>query len=79
MNETVRILTTIPADAPITIEEFCNRLGPCCPPWNLLFGPLEALECQELIKIQWDGRTMKTLQRTDLGSERAREAQQETR
>lgn len=79
MNETTRILCAISSTEPCTFGEFLNELGDDRPEWRQLFSTLESLEAQELVTIERFGGNgrIDTMQLTDLGAERAREAQRE--
>lgn len=80
MNETARILCAISSTEPSTFNEFLNDLGDKPEDraeWRALFLTLESLEEQELVTIQRTRGKIDTLILTDLGAERAREAQRE--
>lgn len=83
MNETARILCAIGSTEPSSFNEFLNALNGDKPEsrdeWRVLFLTLEALEEQELVTIERFHGRIETLILTDLGAERAREAQEQMR
>jgi len=79
LNETARILCAIGYTSPTRFNDLLTKLGQGTVhdiEWRELFEMLETLEKQELITIErYHGRgRINTLQLTDLGAERAREA-----
>jgi len=81
MNETVRILTAIPAEAPIKITALLSRLGiDSLELAHPIFTMLNTLEETELITVIRPGNgRVASVQLTALGAERAREAQETIR
>ena len=83
MNDTTRILCAIGSTEPSTFNEFLEGLNGDKPDnrdeWRVLFLTLEALEAQELVTIERVRGRIDTLILTDLGAERAREAQEQMR
>lgn len=80
MTETARILCAIGYTEPSTFNEFLRELGDDRPEYRVLFPMLKTLEKQELVIIErFHGGRIETLQLTDLGAERAREAQENNR
>ncbi len=81
MNETARILCAISSTEPCTFYEFLRGLRSSKPEtgseYRQLFLTLESLEEQEFVTIERTKGRIDTLMLTDLGAERAREAQQE--
>lgn len=84
MNETARILCAIGNTRRTpTFDGFLNALNGDKPDsrdeWRVLFLTLESLEAQELVTIERVRGRIDTLILTDLGAERAREAQEQMR
>lgn len=82
MNETARILCAISSTEPCTFGEFLDGLGDDKPTerdeWRPLFLTLDSLEEQRLVQV-WraNDQRITAMQLTELGAERAREAQRE--
>ena len=78
MNETTLILTAIKTSTEYTtLKQFSTNLGEDRPTWDTAHSILFALEFQELITIRRQNHVITGLKLTELGAERAREAQQE--
>jgi hypothetical protein len=83
MNETTRILINISSQEPSTLNEVLRGLGDDAPErgqrheWHIFFRQLESLEELGLVEITRLNGRVDTLQLTEIGAERAREALQE--
>jgi len=83
MNQTTRLLTTISSTEPISFRDLCFDLGDDRPEkgdnagWRELFESIEALEQCALVEVSRLNGRIDSLQLTDLGAERAREALRE--
>ncbi len=84
MNLTTRILVNVGSTEPTTMHELFNLMRDDLPGkgdnkgWAEFFGIIRALETSELIEVERDrDNRISTLILTDLGAERAREAQRE--
>jgi DNA-binding GntR family transcriptional regulator len=76
MNETARILCAIPEKASISIKALLDRLEENRPPWTAIRSALMTFEAQELLTIRHNKGMITAVQLTELGAERAREAQE---
>lgn len=83
MNETTRILINISSEEPSSLNEVLRGLGDDAPErgqkqeWYVFFRQIEALEELGLVEVARLNNRVETLQLTDIGTERAREALQE--
>lgn len=80
MNDTARILCAISSTEPCTFREFLDALGDDRPArWGDLFSTLEKQELVTIERVDHKHGRINAMQLTELGAERAREAQEANR